>query len=350
MDIHSKPGKAARVVLIGDICLGLYSEGYHRFSETNSFEVDYMGSEACVAVTLTRFGIETQLVTRFPQNALGDAAIAHLRRHGVGTNYIIRGGSRIGIYFIERGAEQRPATGIYDRIPSSVTEMEPSMFDWEKVFDNCSWFHFTGITPALSASAAGTVRAAAEYAKKRSIPISCDVNYRSKLWTRQEAARVLRPLVHGITCIFGNEADARDVFEIGPRSLDIESGSINADMYREVLTKVLDSYAIRMGAMTVRKSYSAFSNDWSGVYHDGKNLYMSQCYGIKHIINRFGAGDAFAGAMLYAILTNKQGQEAVDFAAAASCLKHSLPGALNVISLEEIEDLIKTGGTGRVKR
>jgi 2-dehydro-3-deoxygluconokinase len=228
--------------------------------------------------------------------------------------------------------------------------MTPDMFDWKGIFSDCDWFHFTGITPALSKTAAATVQAAVDYAKRHHIPVSCDINFRSNLWTRRQAARVMRPLVEGIRCIFGNEADAKDVFGIGPSASAIETGSIDPEMYRGVLTQLLDKYNIKMGAMTVRQSHSAFHNDWSAVFHDGRKFYVSQNYHIRHIIDRLGSGDSFSSAMIYGILTGKNIQEALDFATAASCLKHSIPGSLNLVSQAEVEELMKTGGTGRVKR
>jgi len=352
--IKKRPSKhtdgSPRFVSLGELLLILYTPGYSRFIQAESFECDYAGSEAGTAASLTRYGMETQFVSRLPQNPLGEAGISQLRRIGIGTDHIVRGGSRLGIAFIERGAEQRPSRVVYDRTHSSASEMAPNMFAWEKIFNNCDWFHFSGITPALSKTAANTVQSAITHAKKCNIPISCDINYRSKLWTRQEAARVMRPLVQGITCIFGNEADAKDVFGIGPESSRIETGAVDANMYKSVLTQLLETYDIKMGAFSVRRSYSAFHNDWSGVFLDEKGFYVSRCYPINHIVDRFGAGDSFDAGIIYGILTGKDRQASVEFATAASCLKHSIPGANNLISVDEVEDLVNTGGTGRVKR
>ena len=340
---------ADRVVCFGEIMLRLSTPGYSRFVQAASFDVTYGGGEANVAVSLANYGLDSVYVTKLPDNPLGDAALNHLRRFGVRTEHIIRGGERLGIYFLETGASQRPSKVVYDRSHSSISEIRPGEIDWRNVFDGARWFHFTGITPALSDNAARAVLEAAETAKDMGLTVSCDLNYRKKLWSTEKAGRIMRELVKHVDISVGNEEDADKVFGIKAQSTDITSGKLNREGYREVAKRLVDEFGLKMAAITLRESYSASDNGWSVMLYDGSDFYISKKYKV-HIVDRVGGGDSFAGGLIYSLINGYDCQKAVEFAAAASCLKHTIPGDFNHVTTAEVMGLVKGDGSGRVQR
>ena len=340
---------ADRVVCFGEIMLRLSTPGYSRFVQAASFDVTYGGGEANVAVSLANYGLDSVYVTKLPDNPLGDAALNHLRRFGVRTEHIIRGGERLGIYFLETGASQRPSKVVYDRSHSSISEIRPGEIDWRNVFDGARWFHFTGITPALSDNAARAVLEAAETAKDMGLTVSCDLNYRKKLWSTEKAGRIMRELVKHVDISVGNEEDADKVFGIKAQSTDITSGKLNREGYREVAKRLVDEFGLKMAAITLRESYSASDNGWSVMLYDGSDFYISKKYKV-HIVDRVGGGDSFAGGLIYSLINGYDCQKAVEFAAAASCLKHTIPGDFNHVTAAEVTSLMEGDGSGRVQR
>ena len=340
---------ADRVVCFGEIMIRLSTPGYSRFVQADSFDVTYGGGEANVAVSLANYGLDSVYVTKLPDNPLGDAALNHLRRFGVRTEHIIRGGERLGIYFLETGASQRPSKVVYDRSHSSISEIRTGEIDWRRVFDGARWFHFTGITPALSDNAAQVALEAVETAKDMGLTVSCDLNYRKKLWSTEKAGRIMRELVKHVDISVGNEEDAEKVFGIKAQSTDITSGKLNREGYREVAKRLADEFGLKMAAITLRESYSASDNGWSVMLYDGSDFYISKKYKV-HIVDRVGGGDSFAGGLIYSLINGYDCQKAVEFAAAASCLKHTIPGDFNHVTAAEVTSLMEGDGSGRVQR
>ncbi|MBA1336565.1 MAG: 2-dehydro-3-deoxygluconokinase [Firmicutes bacterium] len=338
-----------RVVCFGEIMLRLSTPEYRRFVQADSFDATYGGGEANVAASLANFGLEACYVTKLPDNPIGDAALNHLRRYGVKTEYIIRGGERLGIYFLESGASQRPSKVIYDRAYSSISSIKPGEIDWEKVFEGAKWFHFTGITPALSDSAAEATLEAVKTAKQAGLTVSCDLNYRKKLWSTDKANRVMSELVKYVDICIGNEEDAEKVFGIRAEDSDIVSGELSKEGYKDVARKLVERFGLKMAAITLRESHSASDNGWSVMLYDGAGYYFSRKYDV-HIVDRVGGGDAFAGGLIYALLNGYDSQNSVEFAAAASCLKHTIPGDFNHVTVAEVTSLMKGDGSGRVQR
>lgn len=341
------------VVTFGEIMMRLSPPGFQRFTQARSFDVVYGGGEANVAASLAQFGVPTEFVTRVPDNDLGDACIAYLRSYGVGTKHILRGGSRLGIYFIEVGAVQRPSKVIYDRDGSAVATIQPGMVDWDAVFSDACWFHWTGITPAISESLAATCLEAIRAAKRHGITISCDLNYRKKLWNwGRKASEVMPELVSLADIAVGNEEDAEQVFGIKAPGVDVEAGRLSADAYEYVCAKLHERFP-NLGtiAITLRGSISASHNTWSAVlWHDG-TLFSGPEYNITHIVDRVGGGDAFSAGLIYGLLMfGEDYQKILNFAVAASCLKHTVFGDFNCATVQEVEALLKTGGSGRVQR
>lgn len=336
-----------KVITFGEIMLRLTPPGHKRFVQAESFEVIYGGGEANVAVSLANYGIDAFFVTKLPENPIGQAALNELRRYGVKTDYIARGGDRLGIYYCENGASQRSSNVIYDRAYSSIAEAKGSDFDWGKIFDGAEWFHFTGITPALSENMAKITKEAAKKARSKGLKISCDLNYRSRLWSPEEAKKVMTELMQYVDICIANEEDAEKVFGIESGS-DVNSGEINVEGFKKVAKRLIDKFDFELVGSHLRISHSASDNDWLVVLYDGENFVKSTRYEI-HIIDRVGGGDSFAGALIYSYLGGKDLQEMAEFGAAASCLKQSIPGDFNHVSIDEVESA-SGGSSGRVKR
>jgi 2-dehydro-3-deoxygluconokinase len=340
------------IVTFGEVMLRLSPPGYLRISQTPTFEVTFGGAEANVAAALAKFGLPAEFVTRLPQNDLGEACLAYLRRHGVGTRHILRGGDRLGIYYLETGAAQRGSKVVYDRAGSSAATLQPGMIDWSRVLEGAGWFHTTGITPAISASAAEAALEAVQAAKARGLTVSCDMNYRKNLWKwGRPAGEVMPELVRWCDLLVGNEEDAHDVFGIQAAGADVTAGQVAAAGYRSVCEQLAARFPnLRQVAITLRGSLSASRNTWSGVLWDQGQFYETRTYEIDHIVDRVGAGDAFNGGLIYSLLTGAGPQAALDFAAAASCLKHAIPGDFCEVTAGEVEKLMRGDASGRVSR
>lgn len=342
----------SRVVTFGEIMMRLSPPGFQRFAQARSFDVTFGGGEANVAVTLANFGIPVDFVTRVPQNDLGDACVNYLRQFGVGTTKIVRGGERIGIYFLENGAVQRGSKVVYDRSGSSIATVEPGMIDWKTAFNGASWFHVTGITPAISKGCAEAALEAARTAEKMGLTVSVDLNYRAKLWKWGKPAReVMTDLVECADIAIGNEEDAEKVFGVQAPGADAVAGRVDPNDYRVVAEKLKAQFPnLEKVAITVRGSVSASHNTWSGVLYD-KAFYTAQVYDITHIVDRVGGGDAFAGGLIYGLLKyGEDAQKALDFAVAAGCLKHTIPGDMNMVTVSEVEGIMSGVVSGRVSR
>ncbi|MBR5431535.1 MAG: sugar kinase [Bacteroidales bacterium] len=338
-----------KIVTFGEIMLRLSTPGFSRFSQARSYDVCFGGGEANVAVSLANFGMEAEFVTRLPDNDIAKACEAELRSLGVDTSNCILGGERLGIYFLETGAVSRPSKVIYDRAHSSVSEIRPGMIDWAKVFQGADWFHWTGITPAISQSAADTCLEAVKAAKAQGLYVSCDLNYRKNLWKYGKAASEIMPeLVSHCDLILGNEEDAQKVFGIGPSA---PGENVDESRYLEVCKELLKRFpSARKAVITLRGSINASHNTWGGVLYNGSKLFKSKRYDITHIVDRVGAGDSFMGGLIYGLLAYKDDAKALEFAAAASCLKHTIHGDFNRVSVKEVETLMNGDGSGRVNR
>ena len=329
----------------------LNPEGYQMFYQAEKFEASYAGGEANVAVSLANYGIESSFVTKLPDNPLGECARNAVRHFGVDTKDIVWGGKRLGLYFVEKGASQRPSRVVYDRADSSIATAKREDFDWAKIFDGAEWFHFTGITPALGGELPQICLDALEYCRANNITVSCDLNYRGKLWTKQEAGRVMAEFVPYVDVLIANEADAADVFGIVGEGSDVESGKLNKEGYVSVAEQLVERFGVKKVAITLRTSLSAFDNLWAGMLYDAstKNACFSTEYKV-HIVDRVGGGDSFGGGLIYALIAGKDTQGAIDFAVAASCLKHSIEHDFNIVKVKDVEALAAGNGTGRVQR
>ena len=329
----------------------LNPEGYQMFYQAEKFEASYAGGEANVAVSLANYGIDSSFVTKLPDNPLGECARNAVRHFGVDTKDIVWGGKRLGLYFVEKGASQRPSRVVYDRADSSIATAKREDFDWAKIFDGAEWFHFTGITPALGGELPQICLDALEYCRAHNITVSCDLNYRGKLWTKQEAGRVMAELVPYVDVLIANEADAADVFGIVGEGSDVESGKLNKEGYVSVAEQLVERFGVKKVAITLRTSLSAFDNLWAGMLYDAstKNACFSTEYKV-HIVDRVGGGDSFGGGLIYALIAGKDTQGAIDFAVAASCLKHSIEHDFNLVKVKDVEALAAGNGTGRVQR
>ncbi len=333
--------------------LRLSPPNFKRITQTRSFDVIYGGGEANVAVSLANFGIPVDYVTRLPQNEVGEACIQYLRQFGVNTDKIIRGGERQGIYFLEIGASVRPSKVIYDRAHSAIATATPEMFDWDKILEGITWFHWTGITPAISQNLADICLDAVKVAKNKGITISCDLNYRSKLWKYgKEPSEIMPELVKYCDVAIGNEEDADKVLGIRAPDTDVTSSKIDASKYRYVVEEMKKGFPnLKFIAITLRGSISASHNTWSGVLYDGKEMFIGPQYDITHIVDRVGGGDSFMGGLIYGLITKKDDPYyALRFALAASCLKHTILGDFNLVSLEEVNKLMEGDTSGRVSR
>ena len=342
-----------KVVAFGEIMLRLNPPGFFRFGQARSFDIAFGGGEANVCASLANFGVATDFVTRLPENDLGDACIAYLRSFGVGTAKIIRGGKRIGIYFLENGAVQRGSKVLYDRDGSAIAEIKKGMIDWEAAFADADWFHWTGITPAVSESLCEVCREGIRKAKAMGLTVSCDLNYRAKLWKwGKKAGEVMPGLVALCDIAVGNEEDAEKVFGIRAPDADVAAGRVEAEQYAAVAGGLQQAFpSLRMVAITLRGSLSASRNTWSGILVDGGRLYTGPLFDITDIVDRVGGGDAFVGGLIYGLRTyGEDRQKALDFAVAASCLKHSVVGDFNMVTVEEAEKLAAGEASGRVSR
>jgi Sugar kinases, ribokinase family len=338
-----------KIVTFGEIMLRLAPEGYYRFVQADKFGATYGGGEANVAVSLANYGFDAKFVTKLPAHEIGQAAINSLRKYGVDTTDIARGGERVGIYFLEKGASQRPSKVIYDRAGSSIYTANKEDFDWEKIFEGVAWFHFTGITPALNDEVAQLCVEACKAAKKLGITISCDLNYRNKLWSKEKAGEVMGELCKYVDVCIANEEDASDVFGIHAANTDVSSGVVNHDGYKEVAKQLADRFGFAKVAITLRESISANDNNWSAMLYDGSEYYFSKKYAMR-IVDRVGGGDSFGGGLIAASLNGYDAQDTIEFAVAASCLKHSIEGDFNMVSMEEVLKLANGDASGRVQR
>ena len=338
-----------KVVTFGEIMLRLAPEGYLRFTQADKFGVVYGGGEANVSVSIANYGLESVFVTKLPKHEIGQAAVNSLRRYGVDTSKIVRGGDRVGIYFNEKGASQRPSKVIYDRAHSAIAEAQPSDFDWDAIFEGADWFHFTGITPALNPTVAALCLDACKAAKAHGVTISCDLNFRKKLWTREQARETMTKLCEYVDVCISNEEDAHDVFGIDAENTDIAGGKLNHEGYKSVARQRAEKFGFKKVAITLRSSISANDNDWAALLYDGEEYCFSKSYHM-HIVDRVGGGDSFGGGLIYACLNGFSTQDAVEFAVAASCLKHSIEGDFNLVSVDEVKALAGGNGTGRIQR
>ena len=338
-----------KIITFGELMLRLAPEGYYRFVQAETFGATYGGAEANVAVSLANYGLDVAFVTKLPPHEIGQAAVNSLRRYGVDTSKIVRGGDRIGIYYLEKGASQRPSKVIYDRVGSSIYSASREDFDWKEIFENAEWFHFTGITPALNDNVKNICLDACKVAKEMGIKISCDLNYRNKLWSKEKARQVMSELCGFVDVCIANEEDAANVFGIYAKDTDIYSGKVSSEGYKTVAKQLADKFGFEMVAITLREAVSANDIYWSALLYDKENYFFSPKYEM-HIVDRVGGGDSFCGSLIAAIMEGYDKQIAIDFAAAASCLKHSIEGDYNMVTVDEILRLTRGDGSGRVQR
>lgn len=338
-----------KFVCFGEIMGRINPLGYKRIVQSDTFEITFGGGEANVAVSLANYGKDASFVTKMPDNLISESAIRDLRAHKVDTKDIVFGGDRLGLYFVEKGASQRASTVIYDRKHSSISEAKREDFDWDKIFEDACWFHFTGITPALGANVAEICLDACKIAKEKGIKISCDLNYRAKLWTPEQAGETMGKLMPYIDLLIANEEDSEKVFGIKAPDTDVSSGELSKDGYKYVAKTLNEKFGIPIVAITLRTSLSATDNLWAGMLYKDGEYYFSKEYPI-HIVDRVGGGDSFGGGLIYAISENYSNQDTIEFAVAASCLKHSIEGDFNEVSVSEVKKLMKGDGSGRVQR
>jgi 2-dehydro-3-deoxygluconokinase len=341
-----------KVVTFGEIMLRLSTPAYTRFVQTNTFDINFGGGEANVAVALAHYGLEAHFITKLPKNEIGQAAVNSLRKFGVKDDFIVRGGDRVGIYFLETGASQRASKVIYDRSNAAVTTLTKDELDWDKVFKDAKWFHWTGITPALGKNAQECVKAACIAAKKNKVTISVDLNYRAKLWTTKEAQSVMIPLMEYVDVCIANEEDAEKSLGFQSGTTNVEIAKLNEQEYFNLAKELKKKYGFKAVAITLRESHSASRNGWSALMLDDKdckNPYLSKKYDVL-IVDRVGGGDSFASGLIYGLLTKSNTKDALEFAVAASCLKQTIPGDFNLVSVDEVEKLAKGSGSGRVER
>lgn len=338
-----------KVITFGEIMLRLAPEGYYRFVQAEKYGATYGGGEANVAVSLANYGVDAAFVTKLPAHEIGQAGINALRRFGVDTSFIARGGDRVGIYFVEKGASQRPSKVIYDRAGSSIAQATTADFDWDSIFEGVDWFHFTGITPALGDNVAQICLEACKKAKEKNITVSCDLNYRKKLWSREKAGQVMNELCQYVDVCIANEEDASDVFGIKAANTDITAGKVDQEGYKDVAKQLADRFGFQKVAITLRSSISANDNKWAAMLYEGGQYYFSKSY-LMHIVDRVGGGDSFGAGLIYSCLNDFAPQEAIEFAVAASCLKHSIEGDFNMVSVSEVKNLAGGDASGRVQR
>lgn len=338
-----------RVVCFGEIMARLSPEGYGRFVQANKLEITYGGGEANVAVSLANYGMESSFVTKMPDNDIAKGALRTLKAHDVDTSDIVFGGDRLGIYFCEKGASQRASKVIYDRKYSSISTADRSDFNWEQIFDGADWFHFTGITPALSDSCAEICLDSVKMAKAMGLTVSCDLNFRKNLWTSEKAGQVMAELMEYVDVAIANEEDCEKVFGIKAENTDITGGTLSKDGYKQVAKTLSERFNIPKVAITLRGSISANDNNWSAMLYDNGECYFAKNY-LIHIVDRVGGGDSFGAGLIYATLNGYSAQDTIEFAVAASCLKHTIEGDFNEATLDEVKKLMSGDGSGRVQR
>ena len=338
-----------KVVTFGEVMLRLAPENYLRFVQSEKYEATFGGAEANVAVSLANYGVDAAFVSKLPAHEIGQAAVNSLRKFGVDTSKIVRGGARVGIYYCEKGASQRPSKVIYDRAGSAIATASVNDFDWDKIFDGVTWFHFTGITPALSDECAKITLEACKKAKEKGITVSCDLNFRKKLWSKEKASEVMSKVCLYVDYCIANEEDAKDVFGIEADNTDINTGKLDRNGYISVAKKLTEKFNFKGVAITLRESLSANDNNWSGMLYTNGEAHFSKKYAM-HIVDRVGGGDSFGGGLIYSLLNGYDAQKAIEFAVAASCLKHSIEGDYNMVSVSEVEALANGNASGRVQR
>ena len=338
-----------KVVTFGELMLRLAPENYLRFVQSEKYEATFGGAEANVSVSLANYGLDVAFVSKLPSHEIGQAAVNSLRKFGVDTSKIVRGGERVGIYYCEKGASQRPSKVIYDRAYSSIAMAKKEDFDWENILNGVEWFHFTGITPALSDEMAAICLDALKTAKAKGITVSCDLNFRKKLWSKEKAGKVMGELCHYVDYCIANEEDAKDVFGIEADNTDIYGGKLDREGYISVAKKLTDAFGFKGVAITLRESLSANDNNWSGMLYTEGEAYFSKKYSM-HIVDRVGGGDSFGGGLIYSLVSGFSADRAIEFAVAASCLKHSIEGDYNLVSVAEVENLAGGDASGRVQR
>lgn len=338
-----------RVVTFGEIMMRLSTPNFLRFVQTKNFDVTYAGAEANVAVSLANFGLESSFVTKLPKNDFGYAVVRHLRQYNVDTSHIVFGEGRLGIYFLETGYSQRPSRVIYDRANSAFALSKPEEYDWDRILQNANWFHFTGITPALGDNLVQACLDALKKAKEKGVTVSCDLNYRAKLWSEEKARKVMSELAKYVDVLFANEEDAEKVFGIKADESNVVEGKLSLKGYEQVCRRLREKFGFKKVAISLRESIVANLNGWSGVLLDGDDFYTARQYTV-HIVDRVGAGDSFSAGIIYGFLTGMSPQETLEFAVAASCLKHTIFGDFNEVSADEVKNLMKGPGSGRVVR
>lgn len=341
-----------KLVTMGEIMLRLSTPGYEKFIQAKSFDVNYGGGEANVAVSAANYGHDAEFVTKVPENPIGEAAVAELRKYGVKTDNIAKGGERLGIYFLETGASMRASNVVYDRAHSSISAAKPEDFDFDKIFDGCDWFHFTGITPAISDDAAYLTEEALKAAKKHGVKVSCDLNFRKKLWTSEKAKKVMTNLMQYVDVCIGNEEDAEKVLGFKPGNTDVTGGELELAGYKSIFEQMVEKFNFEYVISSLRVSHSASDNGWSACIYsrDTKEFYHSKEYRICPIVDRVGGGDSFAAGVITGFLDGKDFKTALEFGVAASALKHTIPGDLNHVSRKDVETLMAGDGSGRVQR
>lgn len=339
----------SKVITFGELMLRLAPENYLRFVQSEKYEATFGGAEANVAVSLSNYGIDTAFVSKLPEHEIGQSAVNSLRKFGVDTSLIVRGGDRVGIYYCEKGASQRPSKVIYDRAYSAISMAKSSDFNWNKIFKGVSWFHFTGITPALSDNMANITLKAVKIAKEKGITVSCDLNFRKKLWSKEKANKVMSEICKYVDYCIANEEDAKDVFGIEADNTDINSGKLDRNGYISVAKKLTDRFNFKGVAITLRESLSASDNNWSAMLYTNGQAVFSKKYAM-HIVDRVGGGDSFGAGLIYSLINDYEPQKAIEFAVAASCLKHSIEGDYNMVSVKEVETLAGGNASGRVQR
>ena len=340
----------AKIVTMGEIMLRLSTPGFTRFVQADSFDVCYGGGEANVALSLANYGHEAYFVSKVPANEIGQSAVNSLREFGVHTEHIVRGGERLGIYYLETGASMRPSKVIYDRAHSAIAEAEPSDFDFDAIFERKDWFHFTGITPAISEKGEKLTRLACEAAKRHGLTISCDLNFRKKLWSSEKAISVMTSLMPYVDVLIGNEEDCEKCLGFKADKTDVTKGELNLGGYQDVFTKLKEKFGFRYMATSLRESYSASDNGWSALIYDGKDFYHSRQYDIR-LVDRVGGGDSFSAGLIHGLIAYiGDEKKALEFAVAASALKQTIPGDANHVSREEVETLMNGDASGRVQR
>ncbi|NLK74883.1 MAG: sugar kinase [Clostridiales bacterium] len=339
----------AKVITMGEIMLRLSTPGYQKIIQADSFDVCYGGGEANVAVSLANYGHDASFVTKVPNNPIGESAVAALRKFNVNCDHVVRGGDRLGIYFLETGASMRASTVVYDRANSAIAEADPSDFDFDAIFEGADWFHFTGITPAISDKAAILTEEALKAAKRHNLTVSVDLNYRKKLWSSEKAQKVMTNLMQYVDVCIGNEEDAEKVLGFKPGNTDVTTGELELAGYKDIFEQMVKKFNFKYVVSSLRESYSASDNGWSACIYDGKEFYHSRKYDIR-IVDRVGGGDSFAAGVICGLLDNKNMKDALEFGVAASALKQTIPGDFNLVTRADVETLVAGDASGRVQR